>query len=660
MLFLFGITTFVILTILTAAIVLEVNRTFVPFAEKSSAATAEARADEIGKLINGYIREVSGLSRNSVFRSGSVKAAEEYFREKDSNLNPDFDYLIFATPDGESINGMLKSSNLSDRDYFKAIISEGKKYAVSMPLISKTTGSQVFVVAHAVYGKKGEIVGMLGATVKLSTLSRIASETKIGDAGYGWIIDGTGLVIAHPDNSLVMKLNILKSDEAGFKGLQQAGELMVKGESAVSHYSNSKGIKSIAAFHPIDYTQNWAMGISISESEFLAQGYHLLKIITVISFIVLIIMLVVTYIIAGHVSTPLFLASQHLAKIGGGDYTMDVPPLFMTRKDEIGVIASSIDQMQSSTKKVVSAVQQSSQELATSAQEMSATGDSFSENAQTSASTVEELTAAIEEISAGMDSVSDGAADQTEKLASLISKMSELSKVVSEMGKQISQALAQGNTISQKSAEGVQALETMSHTMESITESSQDMTNIIKIINDISAQINLLSLNAAIEAARAGDMGRGFAVVADEISKLADQTAQSIKDIDRLIKQNSGEIENGKNAIESTVGTIQNVTGGIAVMADNINLIAKQMETQTEIYFDVQSEAGIVKMRSEEIKHSMDEQKTAMREVMQSISSINDTTQENAAAAEQLSGSLQSLSRLAAELNKELDRFKVK
>jgi methyl-accepting chemotaxis protein len=99
--------------------------------------------------------------------------------------------------------------------------------------------------------------------------------------------------------------------------------------------------------------------------------------------------------------------------------------------------------------------------------------------------------------------------------------------------------------------------------MKKIGASSGEMTGIVEIINSISDQINLLSLNAAIEAARAGDAGRGFAVVADAISKLADQTATSIKDIDGLIRANTEEIERGISNARTTIETISGIIEGV-------------------------------------------------------------------------------------------------
>ena len=339
-----------------------------------------------------------------------------------------------------------------------------------------------------------------------------------------------------------------------------------------------------------------------------------------------------------------------------GDFTNTIDD---KRRDEFGQMFNALNEFTGKMSQVIRALHRIASELAASSQESSSTTVAFAENAQNQASTVEEVTASIEEISAAMDNVSSNAEDQHDKLFSLIGKMDELSAVVNEIGERIREALSMGETISSSAKSSVSVLSDMNTSMSAIMDSSKDMMNIVNIINDISEQINLLSLNAAIEAARAGDAGRGFAVVADEISKLADQTAQSLKDIDRLIKQNGEEIEKGKGSIDTTTRTIQEVTDGITVMAEKIHAISSSMTRQMDVYRDVRSQADIVRTRSEEITNSVDEQKIAMKEIMQSVSNINELTQSNAAGAEEMASNSENVAAMSQKLKDDLGFFKV-
>jgi methyl-accepting chemotaxis protein len=659
MLVFFGLSSVVLLVILALVIFLRIKSTLVPLTESMSGEIVRARSDEIGRIVEGYIREIKTMSEHEVYVTGKIDAIKKDFVKRSASLNKDFNYLFYAGSDGINYTSLGGSSNISDRDYYKAIMKDGKDYFVSMPLIAKSTGRKIFVVAYAVKDKSGETSGLLAAAVKLDLLSEIASGMKIGTSGFGWIIDGSGVVIAYPKEEYLMKLNVTKSAESGFKGLDTAGKMMIEGKSGVERIYTPEGVRTVILFNPINGTPHWTLGVSVPEKELMDKAYSLLWTISVIIFVILGIMFVTINIIAHLISKPLGKTSAHLSVIGSGNFTQELPEKFTNKKDEVGVIWRSLGQMQESIRKAVRSMQQASSELATASEEMSATSVSFAENAQNSASTVEELTAAIEEISAGMDSVSEGTHYQRDHIVSLISAMDDLEKVLIETDDRIAEALGTGESIVDKAQEGAGSLNVMNSTMSAITDSSRDMMNIVKIINDISDQINLLSLNAAIEAARAGDAGRGFAVVADEISKLADQTAQSLKDIDRLIRQNSDEIEKGKVSIEATTSTIKSVTEGIALIADRVRSISTAMARQTKIYEEVQTQAKSVKNRSDEISTSMEEQKIAVREVMQSISSINDVSQENAAGAEQMASSTENVSTLAERLWKDLEYFKV-
>ncbi len=191
----------------------------------------------------------------------------------------------------------------------------------------------------------------------------------------------------------------------------------------------------------------------------------------------------------------------------------------------------------------------------------------------------------------------------------------------------------------------------MSRSFSTVNEGSGKMTGIVGMIGDISDKTNLLSLNAAIEAARAGEAGRGFAVVADEISKLADQTAASIKEIDGLIKSNVEEIGRGMTNMEATVNTIMQIIQGVTNINEEIDDVSRQMESQKDINRKVTGEAKEVAGMSDEIKGSMHDQKTAIAEIVKSITNINEITQVYSNGARTLSEKSRDLDRMVRELH---------
>jgi methyl-accepting chemotaxis protein len=194
----------------------------------------------------------------------------------------------------------------------------------------------------------------------------------------------------------------------------------------------------------------------------------------------------------------------------------------------------------------------------------------------------------------------------------------------------------------------------MNESMMSVGGSSGEITGIIEIINDISDRINLLSLNAAIEAARAGDAGRGFAVVADEISKLADQTASSIKSINDLIKNNEVEIGTGMSNITVAVKRINLIMSDINAVVGMINDISAQAGWQTAARNTVNENADIVKSGSERISTAMKEQSSAVAEISKTVNDITDIAQMNAQRITSITESSRALVAMVGDLNREI------
>ncbi len=286
-----------------------------------------------------------------------------------------------------------------------------------------------------------------------------------------------------------------------------------------------------------------------------------------------------------------------------------------------------------------------------------ATQDS-SDHATGQASAAEQIVGTIEELSAGFDSVWNGTSEQHMSLKVMIMRVREFSDLVRKMESEVRRI--QGNTMdfTEQAQEGENNLKLMKDSMTMISRSSGEMIKIINIIDGISEQINLLSLNAAIEAARAGTAGRGFAVVAGEISKLAEQTAASVKEIDSLISVTDSEIKKGDSIATTTVNTLSTIIDGFDVINNMMINIYTHMEKEVVTISAVNEEMEAVSEKSSEIKLASEEQKMAAEEIVKAISMINEITQENVATAEEIAANAEHISEQTLLLGKNIEFFR--
>jgi methyl-accepting chemotaxis protein len=329
--------------------------------------------------------------------------------------------------------------------------------------------------------------------------------------------------------------------------------------------------------------------------------------------------------------------------------------------DELDVIAKSLNDITNTFNNVISHTAGYSLRIASSSTEIASTAVSFSNNAQSQATAIEEITATLEELSASMTSISDRTGVQGKTFDILNKKIDQLSDVINEMQVLINNNVEGSKDISLKAGSIDKYLNAMEASMENIAASSNDVKKIINFITDISDQINLLSLNAAIEAARAGDSGRGLAVVADEISKLAEETAKNIGAIGSLIEKNEKEIIEGESTLKNTSKYIDEIINALNSSTGTIQSMYKikeKMDIQTEVNNDVKLKSREMSNITSEITAATHDQMVGINEVVRTVAEINDLIQVNAAGAEELTASTGEVASVAENIKADMTFFK--
>ncbi len=279
----------------------------------------------------------------------------------------------------------------------------------------------------------------------------------------------------------------------------------------------------------------------------------------------------------------------------------------------------------------------------------------YSDNAQSQAASMEELSATVEEISAGTDSVTRATFEQNSSIEELISGINALSDSINSIevyGSKMKDTFFSFTAKAKKGSDASGLLETIN---KKILQNSNDMTEVITIIEEFFDKINLLSLNATIEAARAGEHGRGFAVVAEEIGKLADHSTQELNRIGELINKNKSDSNESNTIISQIVAFINEIMLSLDSLQNAALDTIKALDEQKKLKSDMVQKSKITKDKTEQINIAMKEQQVAVGGIALAIEDTSKTIQENADNTQELQESANNLMNISSVLEEKMN-----
>ncbi len=524
-------------------------------------------------------------------------------------------------------------------------------YYYDVPYFDNVTGELCATVIRHVHLKDGR-EGCFAADLFMGDTQKQLGEIKIYKSGGAMMITSQGLLLTYK-NSEICGTSIADNPDdkflAGIEGFLQE-------EDAVVKTVRTGGTRYYMVSSTVDGT-DWKVITYAKVSEVLATLYKILVSLIVFTIAaVIVVVIVMIRVLSKLIKRPVTALTENIEKIANGDFTVDVSS---SGNDEIAFMNNAMGDFVSGMRDSLSEIKTVSQNLLSDAQTSKDTAEDLEMAANNQSASMDQIRENIDNMADAVTEVAENATTLAQTIADVTAEEEQIENTMKDLVDKADVGQQDMKSVAEGMDHIVASMSDMADAVASVDEAAQKITQIVDLINSISSQTNLLSLNASIEAARAGEAGKGFAVVATEIGALANNSADATNQIADIIKEMSDRVKDLSVKSETNTELINNSAGSISTAADTFLEITTELGSASATLNDMAEQMRRVNDVATNMASVSEEQSASTQEIASNVEKVTEASREVANSSEKVAQAATSVSNAVDTINDNLLRFTI-